>query len=167
MLDFPMFFVFPLAMVVAAAMDMLTMTIPNRICLAIAGAFVIATPLAGLPLDQFFSHSITGAGMLAITIGMFSLGWMGGGDAKLLSAAALWVGSSHLIIFIAHVAIAGGLLSVALLAYRSMPALVAMPMPDWALRLHRPGYGAPYGIAIAAGALSVYPQLPWFTAFGG
>ena len=165
MFDNPMFYVFPLVMLVAGAMDMLTMTIPNRICLALAAAFVVAAPLAGLPMDQIISHTLTGVAMLAIGIGMFSLGWMGGGDAKLLSAGALWVGSAHLLTFITHVTIAGGLLAITMLLYRMSP-ISAYPLPVWAHRLHKAGHGMPYGIAIAAGALSVYPQLPWFLAFG-
>jgi prepilin peptidase CpaA len=35
---------------------------------------------------------------------------------------------------------------------------------EWALRLHRRDAGIPYGLALAAGALLVYPQTVWFTA---
>ena len=32
---------------------------------------------------------------------------------------------------------------------------------DWAQRLHGKDAGVPYGIALAAAALAVYPQTPW------
>jgi prepilin peptidase CpaA len=166
MTDNPMFYVFPLVMLMAGAMDLLTMTIPNRICLALAAAFLVAAPLAGMGLEDIGWHLLAGAGILAIGIGMFSFGWLGGGDAKLLSAAALWVGTTHLAAFITYTTLAGGFLAAAILGYRFLPFLF-LNWPNWAKRLHAPGFGMPYGLAIAAGAIAVYPQLPWFTAFGG
>jgi prepilin peptidase CpaA len=32
------------------------------------------------------------------------------------------------------------------------------------LRLHHPESGVPYGIALAAGALMIYPETPWIKA---
>ena len=159
-----MFFVFPLALLIAGAMDMLTMTIPNRICIAFAALFLIAAPAAGMPLDQMLNHLMTGAAVLGIGIFMFAMGWMGGGDAKLISAAAVWVGAAHFVEFITYVAMAGGVLAMALLAYRALP-LIFLRMPEWVSRLHQKGFGMPYGLAIAAGGLAVYPKLFWFTAF--
>jgi len=60
----------------------------------------------------------------------------------------------------------GGVLATAVLAYRSTPA-GAWPLPGWASRLHTKGEGMPYGVAIAAGALAVYPASNWFAAFTG
>jgi prepilin peptidase CpaA len=59
------------------------------------------------------------------------------------------------------VAVFGGALAVAILAYRSVPA-GAFPLPDWAARLHAKGEGMPYGVAIAAGALAIYPSTTWY-----
>lgn len=164
MFDTPLFYVFPLALLVAGAMDVLTMTIPNRICLAFAAAFLVAAPAAGMPLDLVMNHVLTGAVVLILGIAMFACGLMGGGDAKLIAAAALWIGGAHMIEFITYTAIAGGGLAILLLAYRSLP-LVLFRMPEWVGRLHQTGFGMPYGVAIAAGGLAVYPKLIWFTAF--
>jgi prepilin peptidase CpaA len=44
-----------------------------------------------------------------------------------------------------------------------------LPLPqflagrEWVDRLHRPDGGVPYGIALAAAALIVYPQTEWMT----
>jgi prepilin peptidase CpaA len=165
-MEYTMLFVFPLVMLLAGAMDLLTMTIPNRICIVLAALFVLAAPLSGMPTAQIFEHTLTGLGILAVCIAMFSRGWMGGGDAKLLSAAALWVGYSHMMDFVFYVTIAGGALSLAVLLYRKIPAVYCYSLPAWAERLHTPGFGMPYGIAIAAGAIAIYPQLHWFKAFG-
>ncbi len=165
MLELPLLVVFPIAMAFAGLMDLLTMKIPNRISAALLGAFLVLAPLSGLSLEAFGMHLAAFAIVLAVSIGMFAFNLVGGGDAKLLSVAALWVGFDHLLPFLLYVSIAGGALSALVLAYRWQPALPAGP--EWAQRLHREGGGIPYGLAIAAGALWVYPQTHWFQAFSG
>jgi prepilin peptidase CpaA len=85
---------------------------------------------------------------------------VGGGDAKLLAAASLWIGYDQLLPYLVYVTIFGGVLALLMLAYRQTPA-GALPLPDWAVRLHKPRSGMPYGLAIAAGALAVYPMTAW------
>ena len=67
---------------------------------------------------------------------------------------------------LAYVAAFGGLLALIVLAYRSTPAS-ALPLPGWAVRLHTKGEGMPYGLAITAGALAVYPATGVYAAFTG
>lgn len=164
MLEYPLLFVFPFAMAFAAATDLLTMTIPNRLSLGLCAAFLLVAPIAGLSWQEILSHLAAGSAMLLVGILLFSLGWVGGGDAKLLAAASLWLGFEPMVLFLAYVAVFGGALAVAILAYRSMPA-GALPLPGWAMRLHGKGEGMPYGVAIAAGALVIYPSTKWFAAF--
>jgi len=151
-------------MAFAGAMDLLTMNIPNRVSLALAAAFLVAAPVAGLSLDTVLSHVGAAALVLATGIVFFAAGWLGGGDGKLMAAAALWIGFDDLLLYFAEVAVLGGVLALAILAYRQVPA-TALPAPDWALRLHRNGTGIPYGLAIAGAALWIYPTTPWFAAF--
>lgn len=164
MLDNPLIFVFPFAMAFAGALDLLTMTIPNRLTLGLAAAFFVVAPIAGLSWHDLLTHLAAGSAMLIAGIALFSLGWFGGGDAKLLAAAALWLGLEPMTMFLAYVAVFGGALALAILAYRSVPA-GAFPLPHWALRLHAKGGSMPYGLAIAAGALVVYPTTAWYAAF--
>jgi prepilin peptidase CpaA len=159
-------FVFPFAMAYAAAFDVLTMTIPNRLSLGIAAAFFLLAPIAGLAWQEVLIHLAVGTGVLMLGIALFAFGIIGGGDAKLLAAASLWLGLEPLAPFLGYVGIFGGALAVAVLAYRSVPA-GALPLPDWAARLHAKGEGVPYGVAIAAGALTVYPSTFWFAALAG
>lgn len=166
LLESPLLLIFPAAMAFAASMDLLTMTIPNRISLALLAGFAIAVPVTGMSWEQLGSHLGAFVLVLSCTITMFALGWMGGGDAKLIAAASLWVGFENLLMFLAQVAALGGVLAIVILAYRAYP-LAALPIPDWAARLHKAGGGIPYGIAIAGGALLIYPQTYWFTAVGG
>lgn len=164
MFEYPLLFVFPLAMAYAAASDLLTMTIPNRISLMLLAAFLVLGPLSGMSWHVFGQHLATGAAVLAVGIVLFSLGIFGGGDAKLLAAASLWLGVDHLGPFMGYVAIIGGILCIVILAYRRFPA-EAFALPGWAARLHTPKTGIPYGIAISGGALMVYPKTQLYMAF--
>lgn len=166
LVESPLMLIFPAAMAFAAAMDLLTMTIPNRISLVLLAGFAIIAPLTGMSWEQLGWHLAAFLLILSCTVIMFALGWMGGGDAKLIAVAALWIGFDNLILFIAQVAIFGGMLAMVILFYRSHP-VGALPLPGWAARLHQGGSGIPYGIAIAAGALMVFPETYWFSVIGG
>ena len=163
MLAYPLLFVFPFAVAYAAASDLLTMTIPNRLNLLIGASFFIVAPVAGLSLQDMAMHLAAGGLVLVAGISLFAFGWLGGGDAKLLAVSALWLGFEVLLPFLLYVTVFGGVLAMAMLAYRRFPA-AALPLPDWAARLHGQGGPIPYGIAITAGALAVYPETPWVAA---
>jgi prepilin peptidase CpaA len=148
--------VFPLLLLYAATMDVLTMRIANGISIALLVAFLIIAPIAGMPLATMLVHLAIGAAALLLGMVLFQFRLVGGGDVKLLSAAAVWIGYEQLVPFVVWVTIVGGLLALFVLAYRNFPA-GALPLPGWALRLHKQGEGMPYGVAITAGALIVYP----------
>jgi len=95
---------------------------------------------------------------------LFIPGWFGGGDAKLMAAIALWLGFDSLLPYVLYVALAGGFIATLFSMVRSVPLPRAFLGEAWALRLHRTDAGIPYGIALAAGALLVYPQTVWFAA---
>ncbi len=159
---------FAAIMAFAAAMDLLTMTIPNRVSLALAAAFFLAAPLIGLPLSEIGMHVAAGALVLVAGIALFALGGFGGGDAKLLAVGALWIGFDQLLLFLTLTAMLGGVLAVAILLYRKRSILsLYRYAPDWAIDLHKPGSGIPYGIAIATSGLLVLPVTPWVIAAAG
>lgn len=155
------FIVFPAAMILAACFDFFTMTIPNRLTLALAVAFFVAAPVAGLSLHEFGLHVAAGAAMLAIAFGLFSLGWIGGGDAKLFAATALWLGWEHLLAYAFLFSLLGGGLTLMLLMVRRFPLPSLLGKSSWALRLHDPKSGVPYGIALATAGLMVFPSTGW------
>lgn len=161
MLEFLLFLSFPAAMAFAGAMDLFTMTIPNRISIGLIAAFVAAAVMAPLGWPEIASHVGAGLLMLVVGIGLFALGFLGGGDAKLLAAAALWFGFEGLLQYLVLVSIAGGLLVIAILIYRSMTPPLWLCRQHWAMRLHTKAGGVPYGIALAAGGLWLYPSTPW------
>lgn len=159
--------VFPGAMALAGSMDLITMTIPNRISIFLVAAFAIMAPLVGLNPWQLAGHVASGGAMLALGIFMFSRGWIGGGDAKIFATVALWFGFDHLGEFAVLSAAAGGVLTIALLLFRTMPLPPFAITQAWIVRLHHPRTGVPYGIAMAAAALMIYPSTPWFLSAVG
>jgi len=160
---------FPALVIVAALRDGVSMIIPNWISVALVVAYVPAVLVTGLPLAEAGLSLAVGVGMLAVGVVMFALRWIGGGDAKLLAAAALWLGVSGLLPFLIWTALAGGALAVALLAARRMLAFTGFPLrqPPWIERLLAPEGDIPYGIAIAAGALAAFPDSPLMRALAG
>jgi prepilin peptidase CpaA len=167
MLEIAVLTIMPGAVAFAAAMDMLTMKIPNRISLVLVLAFFPLALLAGLGLGDIASHVAVGLLMLAVGFGLFIGGWFGGGDAKLMAAIALWVGPDAVLLYLLNVAVAGGLLALMFLSARTVPLPKMLLGEEWALRLHRQDGGIPYGIAIAAGALMAFPHTIWFERLAG
>jgi prepilin peptidase CpaA len=156
-----------MAMVFAAAFDLLTMTIPNRISIALVASFALVAPLSGLPLTTIGLHIAVGAAVLLLGFFLFSRNWLGGGDAKLLAASALWLGFDSLGEFMVGVGLFGGLLSAFILVFRIHVPSHFVPDLHWLERLHGKGNGVPYGIAIAAAALVVYPETRWYASIVG
>ena len=157
--------VFPALVIVAAMRDATSFTIPNWISAALVLSFPVAALVAGLPLSQAGLCAATFAVMLICAMGMFAAGWIGGGDAKLMAAAALWIGWPGTFNYVLITAVAGGALAVGLMMARQSGAGMAVATgPAWLARLLDPKEAAPYGVAIAAGALAAFPSSAIFAA---
>jgi prepilin peptidase CpaA len=152
---------FPLLLLYAAWHDVSTMWIPNWVSIALAVAFVPAAAAAGFTLPQIGGHLAVGAVALLICAALFYLGVFGGGDAKVIAAASLWVGMAGAADFVFAMAVAGGALALVLIVLRRMKVSSEKP---WAKRLLSPQEGAPYAVAIAAGALFAAPASPLLAA---
>jgi len=157
---------FPVLMAFAASSDLLTMTISNRLSLALAGSFFPLTIVIGMSLPAIGMHLAAAALVLSVCFGFFSMGWMGGGDAKLAAVTALWFGFDYLLDYLIYAALFGGALTLLLIQFRKLPLPEALARQSWILRLHETGGGVPYGIALAAAALTVYPKTAWMPALG-
>jgi len=157
---------FPALMAFAASSDLLTMTISNRLSIALAGGFLLLTLITGMTLPAIGMHLAAGAVVLVIAFGFFSQGWIGGGDAKLAAATALWFGFDHLLDYLVYASLFGGVLTLAIVQFRKLPLPAILARQNWILRLHETGAGVPYGIALAAAALVVYPKTGWMPAYG-
>ncbi|MCB1460477.1 MAG: peptidase, partial [Nitratireductor sp.] len=55
----------------------------------------------------------------------------------------------------------GGILTLVILRIRAVPLPDRIASVGWIARLYRADEGIPYGIALAAAAIFVYPQTPW------
>jgi prepilin peptidase CpaA len=159
--------IFPGAMALAAASDFFTMTIPNRLVLALASGFFVVAPLAGLGWSDIWLHLALALTALAFAFALFSFGCIGGGDAKLFAATCLWFGSETIPAYVIYVALFGGALTLLLLYWRGKRLPSMLHAQNWLLRLHSPKEGVPYGIALAAAGLLVYRETPFVAALGG
>jgi len=157
---------FPGMMAFAAWSDLFTMTIANRISLILVGGFVLLALMTGMSANHALLHVGAGAIVLVAGFALFSFGWIGGGDAKLAAATALWFGFNHLFDYLIYSSILGGALTLLLIQFRMFPLPQVLVGRDWIERLHRRGGGIPYGIALAAAALLVYPHTEWMTKLG-
>jgi prepilin peptidase CpaA len=142
---------FWLLLAAAAISDLRSLRISNTIVVLTFAAALAVLVLARHQSGPWWQHVAAFAIMLGTGILLFSLGWIGGGDAKLAAAAAVLFDLRELIWFVAATALAGGLLTIVLMLLRR-----------WALRggasrwqgLAK-GRTIPYGVAIAAGAVAV------------
>ena len=158
---------FVLLMLTAAFYDAATMIIPNWISAALIVLFFMAAPLAGLSWAAIGLHGLTALGALVFVVIMFAFGWIGGGDAKLFAAAALWMGWPSVLMFAAWSAMAGGVLTLFLLTVRQYPMPAQLVSWQWSSRLLKKGGDVPYGIGLCAGALLVFPHTAVFLAVIG
>lgn len=155
--------IFPGLLAFAAFSDLFEYKIPNWLSLLLVCAFLALAPLAGLTAAMMAQH---GACSLAVLLGgllFFSRGWIGGGDAKLAAAAALWLGWENLYPFLIQSALAGGALTIAVILLRAAP--IAAIAPSRLSKLRTPGEGVPYGVAIAVSAIAVYSKSFWMAGF--
>ncbi len=160
-LDIARLMLFPALMAYVASSDLLTMTISNRISLALVAGFLVLALLSGMGFYDIAMHASAGLTVLAIAFLCFAMGWVGGGDAKVVSAAALWFGFDHLMNFLLYASLFGGALTLLLLQFRQWPLPYALAGQTWLIRLHAKENRVPYGIALAIGALMIYPETEW------
>jgi prepilin peptidase CpaA len=155
---------FPALMAFAASSDLVTMTISNRVSIMLVAGFFMLALLIGMNPSIMLAHIGAGAAVLVVAFVFFARGWIGGGDAKLAAATALWLGFDHLLPYLVFASLFGGLLTILLLQIRTLPLPNLLSGQSWAERLHDKASGVPYGIALAASALLVYPDTIWMRA---
>jgi prepilin peptidase CpaA len=135
---------FAAAMLVSAALDIRARRLPNALNLAVALGFLPWAWASGLPWSDFALHLAVGAAVLGLGFGLFAFGVIGGGDAKLGAAVALWIGLSFdLLRFFLVMALAGGVLAMVALAWQARTR-------------RRLTQALPYGVAIGAAGLDYW-----------
>jgi prepilin peptidase CpaA len=153
--------IFPFAMAHAAVSDLMSMTIANRISIILVAAFLVLAPLTGMPLVQIGWHVAAMLIVLTVCFALFAAGAMGGGDAKLMASTALWFGMSmNLAAYFVVSSFLGGLLTLAILRFRSSNVTVYTGKVDFLHRMANPKEKIPYGIALGSAGLLLYPETP-------
>lgn len=148
---------FPFLMAYAAASDLLTMRISNRVTGLVVAGFAVNVIASGMTWSDLLLHLAAGALTLVATFVMFARGWMGGGDAKLAAGTGLWLGIDHVLEYVVVASILGGVLTLAILYARAYPLPKPVLRFPFVLHLHDVNTGIPYGIALASAALIVLP----------
>ena len=156
---------FAFLMIFAAVNDVRGYTIPNWIAAALVALWPVAAYASGLGWIGAGAHLLVGLVALAAGMALWAPGFVGGGDAKLFAAAALWFGWPDVLGFLVVACIVGGALALTLVALRTAaPALRLSPERVAGTPLAQ-GAPAPYAVALAAGALIVIPAGPLAAAF--
>ena len=133
-------------LVFAAVVDVRTFTISNRLNLAVA----LLAPLYwwSIPIAPWPGIAIqlgAAGGVFLLLAIAFYAGMMGGGDVKLAAALALWFSPEMTLRFLVLMSIAGGALTLALLAWHRAKRREGRPE-------------IPYGVAIAIGGIAILTQ---------
>lgn len=161
MLQAAIYVVFPFCMAFAAVSDMLSMTIANRVSIVLVATFAIVAPLTGMDWSAYGLHLAAGAAVLAVTFVLFAIGGMGGGDAKLLAATAVWMGLGvPLVEYLVYASMVGGLLTLLVLSYRKSIFHTLLGENMFLRHFAEDQKGIPYGIALGIGGLAAFPDSP-------
>ncbi|MEM8986555.1 MAG: prepilin peptidase [Pseudomonadota bacterium] len=163
----PVLIIFPICLAYAALNDIKCFKIPNWISIVLVAVYPIAALACGASIDLVMQSFLIGAAALLIGFALFAFNILGGGDAKLFAASALWIGLSGAAPFLLWLALSGGVLSILILLFRATPVVPAYVRFDWMMRLHQSENGVPYGVAIAIGGFAALPHTALFgLAFG-
>ncbi|MBR0786890.1 A24 family peptidase [Bradyrhizobium iriomotense] len=147
-----------LLLLYVATLDVATRLIRNEVCLALA-LLGIAGQI-GSPV-QLAQSLIAAAILFLLLLTIYTRGWMGGGDVKLLTAVAIGFPLTGVIQLLTITALAGGVLAMAHLVMRNLPYPKLAPVGSslarrvyaverWRHLRHAP---LPYGVAIACGGI--------------
>ena len=155
---------FPFLLAYSAISDLTTMRLPNWLSLALIVLLFLCAVPAGLSWSLIGAHASLSAIVLVCGFVLFAFRIIGGGDAKLCAALALWIGPDQIYPFFIYAALLGGALTLALMVFRRIPLPGFAESQAWIKHLHTATTGVPYGIALAAAALLVYPETTLFQA---
>ncbi|MBA2918184.1 peptidase [Sphingomonas sp. MAH-20] len=136
-----------LLLLIAAVTDLKARIIANRLNLAIAllaPAYWWASGLS--PWPDMALQAALGVAVFAVFAGLFAMGWMGGGDVKLLGALALWLPLVPLMRMLFAMSLLGGVLTLIVVAVHRLRRVKTSPE-------------VPYGVAIASAGLWVIGEL--------
>jgi prepilin peptidase CpaA len=154
---------FAALMATAAVEDVRRLVIPNRLILGLLLLWPVHLTVASTTLLTGVEAAGGAVGIFLCGALLFSRGLVGGGDVKLLTAAALWVGFAGLPALLLVTALIGGALSLVLLTPQGGQVAAALRGASEPHEAVATGAKAavPYGAAIAGAALIVTLPAQW------
>lgn len=161
MLQTALLLFFPFLMIYSAFSDLVSMTISNKVSLALMAGFVVMAYATSMSLNDFAWHWGIFMLVLVVSFALFAFGAVGGGDAKLAASTALWLGWEHTLSYLVIASLIGAALTLLMLRLRGNIIPARIEKIDWIARLYRADTGIPYGIALGVAAVLVYPKTPW------
>ncbi len=142
--------------------DFKGMTIPNVCPLIVIGAFIpafLAVRLSGADIMEPLTSHLTAAGVvMAVTVVLYAVKIIGGGDSKLMSAFSLWAGVPGLAAFLFYMSLVGAAIGIVTIVIRKKKPFKNAPEKSWIARAQNGDNGVPYGIAIVIGAVVCFWQ---------
>jgi len=159
--------IFPALMSFAAASDFLTMKIPNLLSLVLVFGYFVFAAWFGYSWESVALHALAAFLVLVLALLAYLPGWIGGGDVKLAAATALWVGWEHLLGYGILTSFAGGILTLLVLGVAYLDFYPWISSAPFIRLLSRKVNCVPYGIALAAGGLLIYPHTEIWRSISG
>lgn len=149
---------FPVMMAFAIFSDLLTLTIPNLVSVILVFGYLALSSWLGTPWPAVSMHAASGMMVLVVSFILFERGIIGGGDAKLASATALWLGLENLMEYLVVFSIIGGGFAMAILLLRCHNHSKSWPLA-WLDRLaDKASNRMPYGVALGLAGVLLYPS---------
>jgi len=161
MLEYALLLFFPFLMIYSAASDLFSMTIPNPVSVLLIGGFFVMAYVIGIGFTAILWHLLAFAVVLVGGFALFAIGQMGAGDVKLAASTALWFGwSFHLMEYMLLFSFIGAGVTVAFILARTRFVPQFVGEVEWFVRLYNSNK-YPYGLALGAAGLMVYPSTQW------
>lgn len=148
-------------MTIGGATDVASRRIPNWLTGVTAACFLPFAMATGLPASLLLIHVATAFVLLLLGYALFAFGILGGGDAKMIAVAGLWLGFPCSILFVTFSALAGGVLALAISLWFMSSWEGSVRSVRLARLLSPLAPDVPYGFAIAVGAISATPFSWW------
>lgn len=157
------FLFFPFAVILAGFYDIDRYEIPHFIPISLSVIFIIFACLSPhFTWEIIGYHFLTAFCVFIIGFILFITLHFGGGDAKILSAIALWLGFNDFIIFLNYLCFVGGGVAFFLCYFRTFPCYPIILMNRWTSNLYLGTAGTPnaipYAVPIAISLLLILPK---------
>lgn len=152
--------ILPFSTIAAAYQDVRYLRIPNPISIALAVLYLPVALFSPLAITEIALSYAVGLVVLVAGAVLFWRGIIGGGDAKLLAAVAIWVGWPGIGPFLFGVAIFGGVFALLFVSLRFVPSVITRKFLPWLGDVEILRQKMPYGLAIMASSLLYFPKIP-------